>query len=83
MAGQLGTRDAGDGAMRLIASLPHCFIAAVLVFGAACQRKEPPKRYPLQGQILAVNTLLQKLKQDFPDKFRKEEPTNSEDEEDE
>lgn len=35
------------------------------------------------GQILAVNMLLRKLKQDFPDKFRKEEPTNSEDEEDE
>jgi hypothetical protein len=34
------------------------------------------------GQILAVNMLLRKLKQDFPDKFRKAEPTNSEDEED-
>ncbi len=35
------------------------------------------------GQILAVNTLLRKLKQDFPDKFRKEEPTGSKGEEDE
>ncbi len=33
------------------------------------------------GQILTVNMLLRKLKQDFPDKFRKEEDTNSEDEE--
>ncbi len=35
------------------------------------------------GQILTVNTLLRKLKQDFPDKFRKEEPADSEAEEDE
>ncbi len=33
------------------------------------------------GQILTVNMLLRKLKQDFPEKFRKEEDTNSEDEE--
>jgi Protein of unknown function (Hypoth_ymh) len=35
------------------------------------------------GQILTVNMLLRKLKQDFPDTFRKKEPTNREDEEDE
>jgi hypothetical protein len=33
------------------------------------------------GQILTVNMLLRKLKQDFPDTFRKEEDTNSEGEE--
>jgi hypothetical protein len=33
------------------------------------------------GQILIVNTLLRKLKQDFPDKFRKEEHTSSEEDE--
>jgi Protein of unknown function (Hypoth_ymh) len=35
------------------------------------------------GQILTINTLLRKLKQDFPDKFRKEELTNSYGDEDE
>jgi hypothetical protein len=35
------------------------------------------------GQILAVNTLLRKLKQDFSDTFQKEEHTSSEGEEDE
>ncbi len=33
------------------------------------------------GQILIINTLLRKLKQDFPDKFRKEEHTSSEEDE--
>src|SRR6266702_5575292 len=33
------------------------------------------------GQILAVNTPLRKLRQDFPDKFRKEEHTSSEEDE--
>jgi len=46
-------------------------------------RDQQLKLEDAMGQILAVNTLLRKLKQDFPDKFRKEEPTNSEDEEDE
>ena len=31
------------------------------------------------GQVLTVNMLLRKLKQDFPKKFRKEEVSNSED----
>lgn len=35
------------------------------------------------GQILTVNMLLRKLKQDFPDTFRNEEHTSSEEEEDE
>jgi Protein of unknown function (Hypoth_ymh) len=35
------------------------------------------------GQILTVNMLLRKLKQDFPNTFQKEEPTNREGEEDE
>lgn len=44
-------------------------------------RDQQLKREDAIGQILTVNMLLHKLKQDFPDAFRKEEPINSEEDE--
>ena len=46
-------------------------------------RDQQLKREDAIGQILTVNMLLLKLKQDFPDTFQKEEPTNREGEKDE
>lgn len=36
-------------------------VALLVALSAACQRKEAPKRYPLHGQILVVNSAKQEL----------------------
>lgn len=41
--------------------LKACVIALVAVLAAGCSRGEPPRRYPLQGQVLAVHTDRQAL----------------------
>ena len=62
--------DAVVGACRFIAPLPHCLIASLLLAGGGCTRKEPAKRYPMKGQVLAADAAKRELTinhEDIPD----------------